>query len=61
MSSELKGLALQIAAQLPNDRQTALKVLQFAGEVVEWRADEGAAATAEIRAIRTHEHPPRTA
>jgi hypothetical protein len=40
MSSELKGLALQIAAQLPNDRQTALKVLAFAKEVVEWRADE---------------------
>jgi hypothetical protein len=46
---------------LPDDRQTALKVLSFAREVVEWRADEGAAAAAEIRAIRSHEPPPRTA
>jgi hypothetical protein len=36
--SELKGLALQIAAQLPNDRQAALKILDFVREVVEWRA-----------------------
>jgi hypothetical protein len=35
--SELKGLALQIAAQLPNDRQAALDILGFAKEIVEWR------------------------
>jgi hypothetical protein len=40
-TSELKGLALQIAAQLPNDRKTALAVLAFTKELVEWQADEG--------------------
>ena len=39
-AASLKGLALQIAAQLPPDRQTALRVLAFAKEIVEWRADE---------------------
>lgn len=59
MSSELKGLALQIAAQLPNDRQTALKVLGFAKEIVEWRADE--ATTAKVHALRVPEPPPPAA
>jgi hypothetical protein len=39
--SELKGLALQIAAQLPNDREIAMKVLRFAFDVVRWRAEQG--------------------
>ena len=33
----LKGLAVQIAAQLPDDRADALKVLEYAKEIAEWR------------------------
>ena len=44
--SELKGLALQIAAQLPNDRQAATMVLEFVREVIEWRAEAPAQKTA---------------
>ncbi len=45
-ASELKGLALQIAAQLPSDRRTALSVLDFVREIVEWR--DGRTAKAEL-------------
>lgn len=36
--SELKGLAIQIAAQLPNDVEAAMAILSFAKDLVEWRA-----------------------
>lgn len=33
----LKGIAVQIAAQLPDDRGDAIKVLEYAKEIAEWR------------------------
>ena len=55
-SSELKGLALQIAAQLPSDRQAALDVLGFVREIVDWRAGyvrpRGDGVTAELYTLR---------
>jgi hypothetical protein len=37
--SRLKRFALQIAAQLPDDRQEAVLVLEYARELVGWEAE----------------------
>jgi hypothetical protein len=56
--SELKGLALQIAAQLPNDREIAMKVLRFALDVVRWRAEQGNKPVRSVPGAETFElHP----
>jgi hypothetical protein len=35
LSPSLRGLALQIALQLPDDERQAISVLRYAGEIVE--------------------------
>lgn len=42
-ATRLKRYAIQIAAQLPEDREEALRVLQFARELVDWGMPEPAA------------------
>ena len=45
----LKRYAVQIATQLPENREEALRVLEFAREIVEWGTQ---AETAGLRLIR---------
>jgi hypothetical protein len=54
--SSLRQLAIQIASQLPEDREMSLKILKFAIELVDWRAGDAAPPPARLYAL--HNPPP---
>lgn len=39
-TTQLKDKAFQIAAQLPQDRQEAMQVLEYLRELVDWRGED---------------------
>ena len=47
--ARLKRYALQVAAQLPDDKQEAMIVLEYARELVIWEREAGE--TAQLRLI----------
>jgi hypothetical protein len=49
--SELKGLALQIAAQLPNDREIAGRVIRHVADLVNWRSEADLPALRPVAAV----------